>query len=116
MTAGVSGGVDSDPLYVLRCAVEMLNERTAEFNRSDMVLGTQDSGMEDDTEQDISGDEVQEANDQHRGDHEKDEACVACAESFKQTVDAARNHVWSCLPKWFGLRKLIEEGFEAGWE
>jgi hypothetical protein len=114
MTAGVSEGVDSDPLFVLRCAVEML-KCTADFDGNGTMLGAQISQKADDggSDRDVSGDGVPGIN---GGEYTKDEACVACTESFKQTVDAARNHVWNCLPKWFDLRKLIEEGFEEGWE
>ena len=117
MTAGVSGGVDSDPLFVLKCAVEMLKEGAAGVGENGTNLqGHSPIAMGADLGRDVSDDDPPEVKCQFREEHIMEAACVACTESFKQTVDVARQHIWDCLPKWFDLRKFIENGFEAGWE
>ena len=115
MTAGVSGGVDSDPLFVLQCSVEILKE---DIDKSSTVLGDQDASTAtgEDPARNTSYEVAPVVSGQHREERTKEGACVACIESFKQTVDAARQHIWDSLPKWFDLRKFIENGFEEGWE
>ena len=118
MTAGVSGGVDSDPLFVLKCAVEILKEGVLEVEKNGIILGTQDTptATGEAPKRNILNDNVPEVSDQHHKDRTRKEACAACTDSFRQTVDVARQHIWDCLPKWFDLRKFIDNGFEEGWE
>ncbi|KAF8494295.1 hypothetical protein JB92DRAFT_1147279 [Gautieria morchelliformis] len=112
MAAGVSGGVDSDPLFVMKCAVEILKEGTSQVDNSVTKLGADDAPAAIEVS---NSDLLESGNGQNREEHTR-EACVACIESFKQTVDLTRQHVWSHLPTWFDLRKFIENGFAEGWE
>ncbi|KAF8590823.1 hypothetical protein K439DRAFT_1657172 [Ramaria rubella] len=103
MTAGVEGGVDSDPLFVLKCAVELLKEL------SHHARGVDENDADETTTFPINALS-------RNADIRKNGACAGCMDSFEHTVDVARRHIWNCLPKWFDLRKFLENGFDTEWD
>jgi hypothetical protein len=79
---GISFGRDSDPLFTLTQAVEML-DRT-----------------------DLSGSASSSTPDSPDGPARQTfglNVCPPCRQDFVETVRKAREEIWTCLPRWFGL-------------
>lgn len=92
---GISVGRDADTLFTLTQAAEMLDRTDFYVPGAAAAAGSEDGTAPDRRTFGLN-------------------LCYACKREFRERVRKAREELWSCLPRWFGLEAEAEAEGEPG--